>query len=373
MILDTMQYANGVRYKGVEDCNTLGTSQVQLVEEITSWINSDTRQQIYFLCGPAACGKTAVARTVAQLFDDLKRLGSSYFLPKTDPQNPNPSCFPCNLFRTISIDVADLDHHFRQAVCEVAQTRAVRENNHVLTQFEELVLRPAHKITTSGPLLIVVDGLENCGNKTTRQQLLSALADKAAMLPSTFRILITSQFEADIVNAFKDKEHVMMKTFGNTTLSDRDAEVSFSPMTGCSQDSAPLEDPPPYWAIEEDSKEYHQIYESPRGSIDDHSDPHFSTMPHLRKEKISKAVIMETVKTPCNQAPPVVSGVMFPKSHSLPRDWHHDFHGCHDTQAILYSYHNKLQDVLHSSKQHDCCHRSIPCYSEVHYINQVSV
>ncbi|KAI6129564.1 hypothetical protein EV401DRAFT_2066776 [Pisolithus croceorrhizus] len=240
--LDNMYYAEDVHYTSVDECDSLEPVQRQLSDEISLWINGDSAERIFYLCGPAECGKTAVAREVARLFDGLQRLGSSYFVREPhdlphdhyhskDPRNP--SC----IFRNISRDIADHNPHFKQAVGEKVKKSAIRTSNHIRTQFQELILEPAKQISWCGPVVIVIDALDVCGEHQKRKDLLKVLATKAAELPPNFRILVTSRPEADIVHALKDKSHVVMKILEDATLPDNDSGISFSPVSSCGRRS----------------------------------------------------------------------------------------------------------------------------------------
>ncbi|KAG6329883.1 hypothetical protein ID866_9206 [Astraeus odoratus] len=216
MSLDAMGYAEHTHYTSIEEYDTLRPDQLQRVEEITGWIASDTEARVYYMCGPAGCGKTFVARMVAHRFHGLEALGSSYFVhePAHHATSHNSPCLPANLFRTIARDIADHDSQFMQAVLEVVEKRSIRVTYDTRTQFEELILYPARMMGRErGPVVIVIDGLDNCGDRESRRTLLAMLASKTRELPPTFRILITSRPESDIVQAFNDNlGHVVVKT-----------------------------------------------------------------------------------------------------------------------------------------------------------------
>lgn len=274
--LDAMHYAEDVHYTSVEECGTLEPDQVQLIDEITDWINGDTTERIYFLCGPAECGKTSVARRVAYVFDRLQRLGSSYFVQ--DPLHPhtthhNHPRYPSSIFRTISRDVADHNPYFRRAIGEMVNKRAIRSTSNIRAQFENFILYPAQRMSATGPVVIIIDALDYCGSKESREPLLAMLANRVTELPPNFRILITSRPAADIVGAFKDKEHVITKVIADTTLPDNDSGISFSPvgMRGKLSVTPPYDDDleePRNSSEDEDFLEGHEVY----GSLSDHSE-----------------------------------------------------------------------------------------------------
>ncbi|KIJ06558.1 hypothetical protein PAXINDRAFT_103314 [Paxillus involutus ATCC 200175] len=89
----------------------------------------------------------------------------------------------------------------------------LRNTSDVSMQFTELLLAPSQKMSTSRPILVVIDALNNCGNETSR--VLEMLANRSMELPNNFRVLVTARPETDIVHAFQDKEHVLIKTIKN--------------------------------------------------------------------------------------------------------------------------------------------------------------
>ena len=298
-----MHYAEDVHYTSIEDRGTLEPDQVQLVDEITDWINGDTTERIYFLCGPAECGKTSVARRVAHVFDRLQRLGSSYFVQEPlhlHTTHHNYPRYPSSIFRTISRDVADHNPYFRRAIGEMVNKRAIRSTNNIRAQFENFILYPAQRMSATGPVVIVIDALDYCGNKESREPLLVMLANRATELPPNFRILITSRPATDIVGAFKDKEHVIVKVL-DTTLPDNDSGISFSPVNMCGKLSVtpPYDDDleePRNSSEDEDFLEGHEVY----GLLSDYSYEGESD----RYTDITLPFPLHAVEGPTSQVPP---------------------------------------------------------------------
>lgn len=65
----------------------------------------------------AGYGKSAIANAVARRFDEVGRLGSSYCFDRADQANRHPS----NLLSTIALDIADLDPHWKKALCDMVK------------------------------------------------------------------------------------------------------------------------------------------------------------------------------------------------------------------------------------------------------------
>jgi hypothetical protein len=206
--LDDMPYAKGVRYDATKGC--LPGTRNEVIEEITEWVNSDVNDvpRVFLLSGPAGFGKSAIANSLAQLFDGIGRLGSSYCFDSANQTERRPE----TLFSTIARDLADWNSEWRSSLCQVINEKpAVRNTRVPYEQFEKFILRPATCLTSVGPLLIVIDALDESGDRESRQAVLAILANKAADLPSNFRILVTARPEQDILDALNNKPHVITK------------------------------------------------------------------------------------------------------------------------------------------------------------------
>jgi hypothetical protein len=116
--LHDMPYANGARFDPDKGC--LPRTREMIIEEIIQWVNSpngDDVARIFFLSGVAGSGKSAIAHTIAKLFDLQKRLGSSYCFDIADQVNRRPN----NVLSTIALDIADLDHHWKASLSNIVK------------------------------------------------------------------------------------------------------------------------------------------------------------------------------------------------------------------------------------------------------------
>ena len=222
-----MPYAEDSRFTTEKGCLP-GTRQ-EIIDEIIQWVNNsngDVASRIFFLAGVAGSGKSAIAHTVAQQFDQLKRLGSSYCFDRADLANRNPR----NLFSTIALNIADIDDQWKKSLCNVVKgNRSLRTTLAVTEQFKNFILEPAKALTTVGPIVIIIDALDestSIGDKLSRKALLDIFAKKVADLPSNFRILITARPEDDIVEALSDHPHVFCKRMDAIDKASNEADIT---------------------------------------------------------------------------------------------------------------------------------------------------
>ncbi|KAF8505078.1 hypothetical protein BU17DRAFT_58057 [Hysterangium stoloniferum] len=210
--LNDMACANNARFDSGKKCLP-GTRQ-GILSEITDWARhpiEDNFPCIFFLHGVAGSGKSAIAHTIAKSFHGAKRLGSSYCFDRSQSETLHAG----NLFRTISRDLADLDPKWKESLYNIVKAdRALRFTNAVEDQFENLFLQPSQQANHIGPILIVIDALDECPDtKHYCQNLLKLLgdSDNIKRIPKNFRVLITSRPEPDISKTFQKLQDLHVK------------------------------------------------------------------------------------------------------------------------------------------------------------------
>lgn len=168
-----------------------GTRQT-LISEILDWVNSDASPQILVLSGQAGTGKSAVAHTIAGLFREQNRLGSMFCFNRSYKDRRK------SFFSTMARDLADGDVMWRKELVKVIQKAADRKSKDPQIQFEELIVKPSQNVSTIGSVVIVVDALDESGDRGERREILELLFDRCSELPKNYRILVTSRPEQDI-------------------------------------------------------------------------------------------------------------------------------------------------------------------------------
>ena len=209
-----MPYACGARFELEKGC--LPGTRESLLAEICDVLNNpdDNAPRVCFLTGVAGSGKSAVAHSVARLYDEQERLGSSYCFASTDVASRNPK----NLFSTIARDLSDHDTQYKSALWRIVKdNRALRTSQSPLEQVEKLVITPRRGLGAVGPLVIVIDALDESGDRASRRQLLRVISDKIAQdsLPAKLRFLITARPEDDILTALPPGPHIVCKRMGD--------------------------------------------------------------------------------------------------------------------------------------------------------------
>ena len=208
--LNDMPYARGARYADDKGC-LLGTRE-SLIREICDILNNPAEDapRVCLLTGVAGSGKSAVAHSIARLYAEQKRLGSSFCFFSSDVAMRNPG----NLFSTIARDLSDHDPQYKSALWKIVkEDRALRTSTSPVEQVKHLIIEPSEHLHVIGPLVIVIDALDESGDPDGRMQLMQAISMQFNQntIPTNFRFFITTRPESDILDAFAQGPHVVHK------------------------------------------------------------------------------------------------------------------------------------------------------------------
>ncbi|KAF7970122.1 hypothetical protein HWV62_24942 [Athelia sp. TMB] len=219
-----MLYAEGATYDPAKCC--IPGTRTAILDELHHWINlpdGDTIPRLMVLTGVAGCGKSAISHTIAAYYARLKRLGSSVFFDRADQGRRHPG----NLLSTVARDVANIDAQWRSELYNIIKSNdGLRKTHSPARQMESFILEPAKVLGFCGPIVIVIDALDESGDATSRRALLKCLAQNVSALPSNFRILITTRAEDDIWRAFDSKQHIQLKTMGSLDHATIDIDIA---------------------------------------------------------------------------------------------------------------------------------------------------
>jgi hypothetical protein len=164
----------------------------------------------------AGAGESALSTTVAKYFRELGRLGAFIFFDRNDPTHSDPNA----VIRTLAHQLALWDLTVQSAVCAAIEGDKGIAEAPMRRQYAKLVLEPlkcAVALHIQGPIIIVIDALDECGNSVSRQTFLALLAQELAKFPPAFRFLITNRAESDITDILGVQPNVAQKVLSITT------------------------------------------------------------------------------------------------------------------------------------------------------------
>src|SRR5882724_1481024 len=204
----------------------LDGTRLDILKYITEWLSSPSAgQNILWLHGSAGSGKSTISTTIAERFRALRRLGAFIFFDRNNPAQSDPAA----VIRTMAHQLASSDPDIQSAICAEINGVFNVSMPPINTQFTKLLLEPlaaVAKLHSQGPIIIILDALDECGDSKYRQSLVALIAKEFARLPSGFRFLVTSRAEIDIEPAFS-RDHIQKLELDTTTQSTAADVLSF--------------------------------------------------------------------------------------------------------------------------------------------------
>ncbi|KAH8993488.1 hypothetical protein EDB92DRAFT_409256 [Lactarius akahatsu] len=128
-----------------------------------------------------------------------------------------------HLFTTLARDLSDRYPSFKAALGKVVKDNSsLRSGTRDYgTLFESLILEPLKDLHIVGPILVVIDALDESGDATGRVGLHTFLAKKLIRPPSNFRVFITSRPENGIETALVGAQSVEIRHMNDPELAAR--------------------------------------------------------------------------------------------------------------------------------------------------------
>ncbi|KAJ6549375.1 hypothetical protein DFH09DRAFT_988954, partial [Mycena vulgaris] len=200
---DTLSKLNPVDMNGTLRSGCLPGTRREILDDITGWLSVPSDSNILWLCGVAGSGKSTISTTISETFRGLDRLGAFLFFDRNDQARSHPAA----VIRTIAYRLARFNPHIGAAISAAIRRSPDLVDAQMATQFQALLLDPLRSVEQNmpGPVLIILDALDECGEPDSRAALLSIISTEFPKLPRLFRLLITSRQEGDIFDHFRSR------------------------------------------------------------------------------------------------------------------------------------------------------------------------
>lgn len=178
----------------------------ELRERIMSWVTNAVGRDwdMMWLMGPAGAGKSAVAQTIAEHCQESGRLGASFFFSRL-----NNRADPTTVIPTLAYRLAANHPAYRHAITQIiADDRSILDKT-VHVQFKNLIVDPFRLLTTQNPLiaqhplLIVLDGLDECDGEDVQCEFVSLISEYVRLTkPSPLLWIVCSRPEWHLKRVF---------------------------------------------------------------------------------------------------------------------------------------------------------------------------
>jgi hypothetical protein len=200
-------------------------TRVDVVDFISAWVAHPSKdQKILWLHGLAGSGKSTLSTTVANLFRQTNRLGAFMFFNRNES---NPGL----VVPTLAYSLALYDGRIGDAISAVVKDNQNIANENIYSQFKKLLLEPLSSLVDlqlEGPIVVVLDAMDECGGPGERKPLLKVLAEEFPRLPSFLRVIVASRPDSDIKYQFESKRHILPYQLDITSkVTRKDIELFF--------------------------------------------------------------------------------------------------------------------------------------------------
>ncbi|KDQ61258.1 hypothetical protein JAAARDRAFT_123999, partial [Jaapia argillacea MUCL 33604] len=174
-----------------------GTRTREIVAVI-SWIAKQSNE-IFWLRGLAGTGKSALASTIAEhcrAMGEHGRLGAFIRFDRAEMNDP------FRVIPTLAYKLASFDDRLGILIADVIKKVPDIVDRSLQEQFTRLVTGPlsiiADDLLDEGPIVVLLDGLDECGTPGRRGELLAVLARGFGDNLPFIRLIVTSRPEPDI-------------------------------------------------------------------------------------------------------------------------------------------------------------------------------
>ncbi|KAF9450016.1 hypothetical protein P691DRAFT_789971 [Macrolepiota fuliginosa MF-IS2] len=145
---------------------------------ISQWgVGKGSNRRMLWVLGPAAVGKSAVAQATAEEFDEMERFGAGFFFSR-----PNHINDPDWVIPTLVYQLATKHRQYKHIITQrLIDDPLILEKNRQV-QFRELVIEPFRILMTEcpdtvrEPLLIILDGLDECEDKEAQVEFINLIS-----------------------------------------------------------------------------------------------------------------------------------------------------------------------------------------------------
>ena len=192
--LELKKKLNPPEFSGNNRPLCLEGTRLQTLQSIDEWVNAEGYPNVLFLIGGAGTGKSTIATTVAGRYQRKGQLGCHIFFLRG-------SSDPGNVLESIAYSLAVYSQTMAESLVKKLKYKGDLGPSDLETKFGILLHDSLSAIVTKvpSPILIVIDALDECGTPEERRSLMSVLRNGLPTLPASFRFLITSRPEKDIL------------------------------------------------------------------------------------------------------------------------------------------------------------------------------
>ena len=205
----------GTRFNPDKGC--LQETRLKFLNAIADWVHDPSSPRALLLVGAAGTGKSSIAHETAKRFHSVGSLTTSYFFTRMTSHEPY------KFFTTLARHLCVRYPAFKAALSVIIRNKPdlVAATDYT-TLFESLIVEPFKDLQVPGPVLIVIDALDESedANRRGPGTFHGFLGRHIHQSPSCFRILMTTRPEPNIMDAFPSSPYLRHMFMDDPNLAD---------------------------------------------------------------------------------------------------------------------------------------------------------
>ena len=190
-----MYCAQAAEYHHGNHKGCLKGTHTAVLDEIELWTRDFTRPPVYWLNGLAGTGKSTTAQTIAERVFGQGQLGASFFCSRECEDQSNLQL----IFPTLAVQLARKYSEVRTIFIPLVRSDPGIAHESLFNQMNKLIVEPLKESTIS--TVIVIDGLDECKDRSTTSAILSVIAQFVSQIPKV-KFFLTSCPERQIGEGF---------------------------------------------------------------------------------------------------------------------------------------------------------------------------
>ncbi|KAF7328903.1 putative nwd2 protein [Mycena venus] len=190
-------------------------TRTAMLDILYKWaVQPDSARPIHWLYGPAGAGKSAIMQTLCQKLQTAGRIGGAFFFKRDHTTRGNARV----LFSTLAYQLALNNHTLKSAISRSVERDPSAVGRSMGVQLHQLIIEPCRSLTNCPPLILLIDGLDECQDEDAQQSILH-------LIKST--VVVLRQPEAHIREIFKDASFDGILDYMNVRQSFEDIRTYF--------------------------------------------------------------------------------------------------------------------------------------------------
>jgi hypothetical protein len=196
LVLDKCPRAHGAGYQHRNRSGCLKGTREGVLDEIEHWTQDFQMSPVFWLNGLAGTGKSAIARTIAEIVFAAGGLGASFFCSRGFEDHSNLQF----IFPTLAFQLAQKYPDFRSQLIPLLQCNPDVLHESLQDQMRKLLVEPLHSAGIS--TVIVIDALDECKDEEPESAILLVLGQLVSKIPWV-KFFVTSRPESHIITGFR--------------------------------------------------------------------------------------------------------------------------------------------------------------------------